>query len=165
MFSSLSAAAGDSDAAINTWNDPDGAQDPATDIANAIGNILDAEYINTTDIANIGIFYPVKLFTHLVKPIEVNNIIMSLRQWTEREYNIKFYPTKQLTDDALVVLKSPETALHMKYTGSAIPRAFIEQTTEGEEYTFKDYFKTVIVPETDGGSTTNRIRKITNAVE
>lgn len=160
IFSTLNAAAGSSITATDEWDVQGSTADPAYDIAKAIGTILENEYINTSDMKNIAVFYPVGLFTHLVRPIEINNIIMSTRGWTEKEYNIKFHPTKQLTSEALVVLKSPETALHMNYNGSAIPRSFIEMTTEGEAYTFKDYFKTIIVPEEENGTTTNRILKI-----
>ena len=161
IFTVLQAGAGQSQVCADTW-DGDNA-DPASDIASAIGKIMDNTYITDNDVKNIGIFYPAVMWSQLAKPVDVNGIQKTLRNWAETEYQISFHPTRNLGADALAVIKSDETAISMAYKGNDIPTAFQKETSDGDDYTFNSYFKTFIVPETDGGSTTNRICKLTGA--
>ncbi len=159
IFDTLKTAKGDTTAAAQTWDNT--AADPAGDIATAIGKMLDSTTILDTDISKIGVYFPAKQWGHLVKPQEIDNIRTNIKSWAERELQIVFHPTRQLTTQALVVLKSEETAFHLYYDGPAIPLSFFETDSVGDQYTFHRYFKTVIIPDAENGTTTNRIQEIT----
>lgn len=160
IFTTLEAGAGQTQAAADTWDGPNA--DPADDIANSIGKIMDNTYITDADVKQIGIYYPAVMWSQLAKPVDVNGIQKTLRNWAETEYMISFHPTRNLTTDALAVIKSEETAISMAYKGKDIPLAFEEQDKTGDDYTFVSYFKTFIIPETSAGTTTNRICSITD---
>jgi|LGOV01.1.fsa_nt_gb hypothetical protein len=159
IFTTLAAGKGETAAAAALWDAEEA--DPASDIASAIGRIMDGTYITDEDVKNIAVYYPAKMWTQLAKPIDVNGIIMTLRAWAESEYKISLLPTRQLLTNALVVVKSSETAIHFSYNGKDIPLAFRREDEEGEKYLFRDYFITAIIPETSGGTTTKRIQEIT----
>lgn len=160
MFTVLKAGSGQNNAAAATWDANDA--DPASDIAIAIGKIMDNTHITDEDVKNIAIYYPAIMWSQLAKPVDVNGIQKTLRNWAETEYQIKFFPTRLLNTDALAIIKSNETALHLAYTGVDIPRSFFDQDSAGDKYEYTEYFKTIIVPEVDGGTTTNKICKITD---
>lgn len=155
----LSAGAGASTSAIATWDSA--SADPATDIATAIGKIMDNTEITDDEMKNICVLYPAIMWSQLAKPIEVNNIILSLRNWAEKEYDISFLPTRRLSTTALVTVPSEDAAIHFQYNGTKIPRNFVRHDEAGSKYLFRDYFRTIIVPEEEGGTTTNYIQKIT----
>ena len=160
IFTTLLAGAAGSDGAGTAWNAASGA-DPAKNIATTIGTILNNTVAMDTDVASIVIFYPIRLYGFLKKPLEIGQMYQSISRFVKEEYQIDFVPTRQLTTQALVVMKTDETAMHVTYTGSKIPTA--EQTRHagvGDEYILTQYFKTFIVPEEEGGSTNNRIRII-----
>lgn len=160
IFSALSTGAGNTVAATAYW-DAAGA-DPATDIANAIGAILNNTTITDNEINNIGIFYPALLFGHTAKPLQIGDVQESLRSWVKKEFSIGLYPTRQLTTTTLAVVNTPRMGVHYAHDGSAIPGA--EQYREagvGDGYIVTQYFKTVIMPSASGGSTSKYITKIT----
>lgn len=159
IFGTLSTGAGGSTAAADTW---DGSSaDPATDIANAIGKIMDNTEITDEEAKNIGVYYPANMWSQLAKPTEVNNIILSLRNWAEKEYHVSFYATRRLTTDALVTAASMDSAIHLNYVGTDIPLTIHKVDAEAERYLFKNYYKTFIIPEVEGGTTTSYIQKVT----
>lgn len=157
----LSNAAGNSFAAVSTWDDQVAA-DTAQDIATGIGYILDNTTLPTSAIADIKLFYPTALFGFLSKPMQVGEIQQSIRRWVKDEFSISFIPTRKLDTYALCVVKSDMSALHYVHDGSSIP--YVEQERElgvGEKYLFTELFDTAIIPTTEGGSTNNYICKIT----
>lgn len=161
IFTTLAAGSAGSDAAGTAWNAASGA-DPARNIATTIGTILNNTVAMDSDVSSIVIFYPMRLYGFLKKPIEIGQMYQSIARFVEAEYQIGFIPTRQLTTSALVVMKSDETAMHVTYTGSSVPTAEQDRLAGvGDEYILTQYFKTFIVPEAEGGSTNNRIRTIT----
>jgi hypothetical protein len=160
IFTALSAGAGSSAAATAAWDLP--GADPASDIATAIGSILNGTTISDNEINSIGIFYPAIMFGHTSKPLQVGDVQESLRSWVKKEFNIGLYPTRQLTTTTLAIVNTPRMGCHYVHDGSAIPGA--EQYREagvGNGYLITQYFKTVLFPTTDGGTTTKYIAKIT----
>jgi len=160
IFTALSSGAGNTVAATANW-DAAGA-DPATDIANSIGAILNNTTISDNEINNIGIFYPAILFGHTSKPLQIGDVQESLRSWVKKEFSIGLYPTRQLTTTALAVVNTPRMGVHYTHDGTAIPGA--EEYREpgvGNGYIVTSYFKTVIMPYAEGESTTKYITKLT----
>ncbi len=161
MFSALSTGAGNTVAAGSVWTG--GTADPATDIANAMGEIMDTTTLTDNDFSNMYIFYPAKLFGHLAKPIQVGEIQQTLRNWAQKEYNINIMPTRMLSTTALCVVKSMETAIHMTYSGNAIPTAEEERYAGvGDMYLITQYFADKVIPYESGQTTSKRICSITS---
>jgi len=158
IFNTVKEAAGLDITATDGWNQDDG--DPAGDIAEGLGELIDSNYLSDAEMGRINVFYPAKLYGHLMKPIEVNNILMSFQNWAQREYQVNFYPTKRLEDDALMVVNSPETGMHTTYNGGDVPQSFFKDTEVGQEYTYFSYFRTIIVPEEKGGNDSNRVLEL-----
>lgn len=157
----LATAAGNSFAAVSTWDDQVAA-DTAQDIAVAIQNILEDTNLPTSGIADIKLFYPVGLFGFLSKPMQVGEIQQSIRKWVKDEFAISFIPTRQLTTTAMCVVKSDMSALHYIHDGSSIP--YVENAREigvGEKYLFTELFDTAIIPTVSGGTTNKYICTIT----
>lgn len=159
-FAALSAGAGNTVAAGAVWTS--GTADPATDIANAMGAVIDSTTLTDADFSNMYIFYPAKVFGHLAKPIQVGEIQQTLKNWAQKEYNINLFPTRMLTTSALCVVKSMETAIHMTYSGSAIPTAEEERYVGvGDMFLITQYFTDKVIPYASGQTTSKRICSIT----
>jgi len=163
IFTVLAAGAGKSQAAAACWDTANA--DPVGDIAKAIAYIMDNTVLLESELKNINVFYPACLFGHLTKLKEIENIHRSVIDYMKAQWGIGFYPTRQLNDDALVVVNSPETAFHYTYTGADVPTSEEERIPGvGDNYIITQYFKTFIMPEKEGGTTNKRIYKITNVV-
>lgn len=161
IINTMTAGAGKHVAASAKWNAA--AADPATDIANAIGEILSNTRLPTSAIADIKLLYPMKLFGHMSKPIEIGEIQDSIDRWAKREYQLALFPTRSLTNKALAVVKSDRGAIHIEHDLSAIPgfEAYREPGV-GDGLLFTQYFDTRIMPTAKGYTTTNFISDITN---
>lgn len=160
IFSALNTGAGNTTAAGSVWTG--GTADPATDIANAMGEIINTTTLTDADFSNMYIFYPAKVFGHLAKPIQVGEIQQTLRNWAQKEYNINIMPTRMLSTSAMCVVKSMETAVHMTYSGSAIPTAEEERYAGvGDMYLITQYFTDKVIPYASGQTTSKRICTIT----
>jgi hypothetical protein len=67
-----------------------------------------------------------------------------------------------LTTGALCVVKSMETAIHMTYSGSAIPTAEEERYVGvGDMFLITQYFTDKVIPYASGQTTSKRICSIT----
>jgi len=160
IFTALSAGAGETISATAQWGA--NGSDPATDIANAVGKILENTTITDSEINNIAYFYPAKLFGHTAKPLQIGDVQESLRAWVSREFAIKLVPTRQLTTTGLAIVNTPRMGCHYTHDGSAIQG--VEQYREagvGDGFILTQYFKSVIIPTVKGGSTTKYIVKTT----
>jgi hypothetical protein len=152
---------GGTDAASGLWTDP--TTDIASDVADCIGAIIDNSELNEYTLGQLQIFYPAGLFAHLNKLVQIGEIKDTIRDYLGRQYDMVFNPTKQLTQNAYVVVPGEETASHIFYTGQDIK--LVESEREmgvGERYLITQLFKTFVMPEEDGGTTNSRIREITN---
>ncbi len=163
IFLTLSAGAGHSEAATGGWNsDPTNA---VTDISKAISYIMDNTKVLETELKNMNVFYPAKLFGYLTQLTEIENMHRSVMDYMKAQWGIGFYPTRQLDDVALVIVKSEETGFHYTYTGKDVPTSEEERIPGvGDNYIVTQYFKTFIMPETEGGTTNKLIYKVTNVV-
>ncbi len=161
IFLSLSAGAGHSEAAVGTWDtDPTNA---VTDISKAIAYIMDNTKVLETELKNMNVFYPAKLFGYLTQLTEIENIHRSVLDYMKAQWGIGFFPTRQLSDEALVVVKSEETGFHYTYTGKDVPTSEEERVPGvGDNYIVTQYFKTFVLPDTEGSTTNKLIYKITN---
>jgi len=161
IFDALSDGAGQSVAATATW-DADTA-DPVGDVLKALKALYDVTTFTEEDQRNLNLFCPAKVYSYLKKTTEINNIMRRIDAEIKESFGIaNIYPTRQLTSDALLVLKSQETAIHFVYAGTNIKT--MEEVREpgvGVRYVMTNYFKTVVVPSTEGVATSDRIVKIT----
>ena len=146
--------------ASGLWTDP--TTDIASDVADCIGAIIDNSELNEYTLGQLQIFYPAGLFAHLNKPVQIGEIKDTIRDYLGRQYDMVFNPTKQLTQNAYVVVPGEEIASHIYYTGNDIK--LVESEREmgvGERYLITQLFKTFIMPEEENGTTNSRIREIT----
>lgn len=163
IFQVLSAASHHTVNVDTVWTDS--TADIMVDVAEMIAKILDNTNITEAEIQNMGIYYPAKLFGYMSRPIQIGEIQMTLKNWATREFNIKFFPTRQLTDTALAVLKSSDTAYHFTYTGGAVPLTEVTRKAGvGDEYTFTQYFKSKAIPYAQNQTTCKKIGTFTGIV-
>ncbi len=156
IMNTLSAGAGRHVTASAKWNAT--SADPATDLANSIGEILSNTRLPTSAIADIKLIYPMKVFGHMSKPIEIGEIQDSIDRWAKREYQLALFPTRSLTDKALAVVKSDRGAIHIQHDLSAIPGFEVyREPGVGDGYLFTQYFDTRVMPTHEGETTTNFI--------
>ena len=161
VFSALTTGIGDTIAAADVWSDTNGLADPASDIANAIGSIGENTFLTPEEMSDITVFYPMSENAHLLKPMDVNGIVRTFADWAQGAYGVTLIPTRNLTTNALVVARSEQNAIHMDYTGNDVPLSFVTEDSAGVTYEIMNYFKTVVLPDTDGGTTNNSIISIT----
>jgi len=137
-----------------TWDDPSG--DPAGDIVEAIGWIFSNSEIPPDQ--GFTVIVPAKVWASLMKLQEINNIVQSVKDYVEKAYKVKFYPSRGsvLTTDALVLVPGEMTAIHGVLRTNKIPltetkRDSVRGTTQ---YIIRQYFATKVIPNS------NRIVKI-----
>ena len=160
ILEALAAGAGQTVAASATW-DSDTA-DPAGDIIAAIGKIFENSNILESEIKSMAVVVPAKVWAPLHKLTEINNLRQSIKDYLEGSYGLKFYPSRLLSDYALVLVPGEMTAIHGVLRTNKIP--LVEEIRRPEagltEYIIKQYFATKVVPDTSDGKS-NRICKIT----
>jgi len=157
MRDAIIAGAGNSDPASGPWDDP--ATDIARDLAEVIGDIFGNTFMMESDIRNIQIFFPAKLWTFLAKPLEIGQIQQSVRAWAQQNFQINFWPTRALDKDAVVVLKGPRTVRHLAYTGPGMRSAEYERRAgTGDVFIYKQAYNTKVLPDTENGTTNQKIR-------
>ena len=150
------------------------------DIANLIGTIFEKDTTNLTeaDIQNTVIYYPLKLWGHIRTPEMLMNptagstakqgrLLVDTSQygWAGGEYNFKFVGSTKLNslNEAIGVIRSPDTARHYSYTGSQIPT--VETYRDADEgantWLVTQLYKTFAVPQSYTQQDTNdRIMRI-----
>lgn len=160
IFASLVAATGQVATAAAKWTLSSAS--PATDVATILGNIFDNTNIMETDLANIQIYVPAKVWSFLKMPKDTGLMYMTIKGWMEQQQQVTIQPTRYFgagsLTGALVVLPGEQTAHHLTYNGTDIPTA--EQRREegvGDEYIVTRYYKTVVIPDAVNGSTTSRL--------
>ena len=149
-------------AATAQWNAA--GADPATDIANAIGQILTNTTLSDDEINGINFFYPASRFGHTSKPLQIGDVQDSLKAWVKKEYNIGLFPTRQLTasGNGIAVVKTPRMGIHFVHDGSKIPGAEqFRETGVGNGWLVTQYFKTVVFPYATGQTASNYICTVT----
>lgn len=162
IFTTLAAGYGNTAAAHAHWHDPDSAT-IHTDIATAINTMLTNSYMTEQDLQNINVFYPLGLFGFLAMPLGDGYMPgMTIRKFIEEQYMVTFVPTRQLTNTALLVVNSPQTAQHITYNGTDIPTSEFQRLPGvGDQYILTYYYKTFVMPEAENGTTNTRIYKLT----
>jgi hypothetical protein len=163
IFSTIAAASYASDAASGFWTDT--STDKAADIAASIGAMLDTADITENDIPQIGVYYPAKLWPYFATPIQIGEAQQTIRKWVESEFKMQFFGTKQLTNTCQVVLKSAMNLTHVTLENPDIQ--LVEPVREpgvGDIYLITQYYKTFVLPETEGDTTNKMIRTITGVV-
>lgn len=145
----LVSGAGYSFSAGAKWNAGSTSTKMADDISKAMENILTNTYLTESDLDQLSVFYPQGLVGYMMRPLEDGFYPnQTVKGFLEQNYGVHFYPTRQLTTSALVVLNSPETGMHITYSGDAIPTSETQRILgTGEQYVLTQYFKTFIMPE------------------
>jgi len=163
IFTTLTAGAGNSVAATAAWGGA--GDDPIGDIVAGIGTILDSTYLTDTELQKINLFCPVEAWAQLTALVEVNNITQSYADYIKKSYKIGVFPTRQLDTNALLVVNDPETGYHLTYNGNDVPLSE-KRRVEGvaDDFIITQLFKTIIFPDSDGGTTSSRIYEITGVV-
>ncbi|RLG74823.1 MAG: hypothetical protein DRO14_05275 [Thermoprotei archaeon] len=159
-------------AAGKEWDSGSADADPEGDIIKAWNNILDESNVGLDEIQNVCLIYPAKVDAVLRSLKMIGNIQQSLQDYLKGSYGFSFYPTRYydetgttgIQDDALLVVKSEETAVHYKYTGNDIPLSMTRELDRGIEYITRQIFGTKVVPSSSGVTTSTRICKIQNVI-
>jgi hypothetical protein len=161
IFTTLASGYVHSGAADAAWTSDDA--EPAGDIAAGIDTMLTGMYVNDSDLVNMNLVVPVGCWGYLNRPVTIGT--MDKVMWNDyltQKYRLNILYTRQIAQDAYLVINSPETATQIVYDGSDIPRAETGRIIGvGDEFVFTHYFKTFVMPETEGGTTNHRIYKIT----
>jgi len=148
-------------AAGNEWDTAAGK--PADDIVKAIGLILDKSNILDTDIRGMAVIVPTTVYHYLLKLQTIENVMTTVKAWFEQGYGLRFYPTRHFDDDAIVMVPGEQTAVHGVLRTNLFPLVEEERVKgRGYEYIIRQYFKTLVIPESSTQSTSNRICKISN---
>lgn len=160
IFTTLATGYASTAAADEYWTSDDA--DPATDVAAAIDNVLTNTYLTDSDLQNMKLAVPIGLWGYLNKPVTLGSMDKVFwGDFLEKQYRLKIMYTRQLSQNAYLVINSPETASQISYGGSAIPRSEVGRILGvGDEYVFTHYFKTFIMPEAENGTTNHRIYMI-----
>lgn len=160
IFTTLSAGAGDTVSATAEW-DGDSAS-ITDDVADAMGSIFENTLVTEQEAQNMILYFPATMVGQVAKPDDVGTMGVNLKQWVNSTLGITMRPTRQLSTTALLVSPGSETALHYVYTGNAVPTVEQERLSgTGDLYTFTQYFKTVVVPNSSSDDTNSHIVKIT----
>lgn len=155
------------------WDSGSASMDPEKNIIDAFNNIVSESNLDIeAEMATVCLVFPAKVDATLRSLKMIGNVQQSLMQYFKNTYGFQFFPTRyydetgttKLQDDALMVIKSPETARHYKYTGGAIPLAKTKEHDRGSEYITRAIFGTVVVPSASGVTTSKRICKIANVI-
>lgn len=160
IFSTLASGYVHTAAAGSYWTSAD--SDPAMDVATALDTILNDTYLTDADLQNMKLAIPMRLWGYMNRPVTLGTMDKVLwSDYLKDKYRLEFTYTRQLTTDAYVVINSPETAVQVAYSGSAIPTSEIGRDIGvGDLYVFTHLFKTYIMPEAENGTTNHRIYKI-----
>ena len=163
ILTKLMNGAGNTVAAVDTW---DGANaDPATDVAKAIGAILDNSTMMATDIKQISVVVPTSKWAYISKPLQINAMKTTVSDWLKSTFGLQILPSRRISDvsanTALVVVNSPMTAVHGVLRTNKIPLAEAHPMDWGTMWIVRQYFKTTVVPDSSSVSTSSWIAKIT----
>lgn len=140
------------------WDDPAASNIPA-DIAECIKWVLSKTYMNVAQMKGAQLFYPAEMWAFMnqpARPNEYTTLGMSPVEWVQQKYGVQFIPTRQLDTEAMLVYKGQETALHLVYSGNAIP--LVEQAREygvGDMWYVTQLYNTHVMPNSQADQTKN----------
>lgn len=138
---------------------------PGYDIADALAKIFDNTNVLESDLSQIQVYVPAKVWPFLKFPKDVGLLYTSVKDFIEKQQAVTMYLSRKLTDGALVVLPGQQTAHHLTYNGTDIPTAESQREMGvGEEYVITRYYKTVVIPDSVNGTTTARLGWISGVV-
>jgi len=160
VFTTLATGYVSTAAADDAWTADD--CDPAGDIAAAIDTMLTGMYITDADLQNMKLAVPIGCWGYMNRPVTIGTMDKVLwANYLQQNYRLQIVYTRQLSQDAYLVINSPETASQIVYGGADIPRSEVGRILGvGDEYVFTHYYKTFIMPEAENGTTNHRIYKI-----
>jgi hypothetical protein len=147
--SALKKSSGKTVPADGHWDDPSASNVPA-DVAEAIKFVLSKTYMTPADIQGALLYYPAELWAFMnqpARPNEYTTLGMSPIEWAQQKYKVNFIPTRQLDTEAMLVYKTPETALHLVYTGGEMP--LVEVAREygvGNMWYVTQMYRTYVLP-------------------
>lgn len=159
ILSTLYRGAGVTESAGTAWNND--AADPVGDVATIIESIFEQDdtNIDESELNQIVVYYPRKLFGHIRLPTMFMNptagatatqgrlMFESPLDWTTQKIGWTFKSSQKLNslNQAIAIIKGPNTATHYSYTGNKIPT--VEQSRsarEGsDEWWITQYYKTI----------------------
>lgn len=135
----------------NPWDTDTG--DPVSDIIDAISWIFDNSNIAAGDIKKMAVVVPAKIWAALSKPIEINNILQTVRSYFEKEYGLRILPSRgsALGKDALVLVPGEMTAIHGVLRTNKIPLTETHRDPRRgvTQYIIRQYFATAVVPDSN----------------
>lgn len=146
-------------AADMVWNAK--ASQPQDDILGAIAKIVDNTTITDSDLKNMVLLYPAKVFGQLSKPIQIGEIQQSVEDWIGGK-GIKIAFTRALTTSAILGINTPRMGRHIVHDGSKIPGAESwREVGVGQGNLITQYFNTGIIPYESGQTTSKYLCTIT----
>lgn len=168
------AGATDVDVAVgNEWDVNGANMDVEGDIMKAWETIVDESNVAEEEMGEVWVIYPTKVDSKLRGLKLIGNISRSLKDYLKGSFSFNFATTRyydetgttKMQDDAIMIVKSRETGVHVKYTGGVIPLSETDKISgRGMEYLVKQIFGTKIVPESGTVTTNPRICLIKNVI-
>jgi hypothetical protein len=105
--------------------------------------------------------------SYLMQLEMINNVQMTIEQYLGRTFNIRIRESRDtdLDDAAYLIMPGEGTGKHLYLTTAKFPLVEPYRARGvGEAYMVTKFFGTYVEPETQGGTTSNRIAKIDNTV-
>jgi len=165
ILDKIMAGAGKTVTAVAAWDTA--TAEPATDVVKAIGQILETRGVVEEDVRNMALMLPVRAYAQILKLQEINQIKQSIRDWLRETYGLQILPSKYLTKDGYLLIKGPETVTHgvLRPGVRGIPQTETKRHEGiGTEYCIRQFFDTVVVPDSKEVTTSGRICKITGVL-
>lgn len=153
--------------ASNVWSN--NSADIEGNIADAIGKIVENSDIDTVELENDQVFaivLPAKLYNDIKKLKLIRNINDTIKNFTEKEFGVRFYYSRKPRNDpsfaswpietqALILpIKSEEVGFLGTFDGgNVVPSQKVLETAVGQDVIQRRWFKYTVIPQPFDGST------------
>jgi hypothetical protein len=161
-------------AASNEWDTAAGT--PEDDLIVVWGNILANSNVTEGELRSAQVVVPVAVYPYLMQIQLINNVQQSTSNFLTSSFGMSFLPTRRTSSndygyalsggfdgtDALMVIKSPDSAVFGTYNGDAAN--LVEQAREvgvGDEYNVRRFFNVAVIPRTSSDTTNERLGAVT----
>ena len=169
VLSTLKAAIPSSNviAASNKWNT--NSADIESNIADAIGKIVEFSDIDTVELEKEQVFavvLPAKIFNDIKKLKLIRNINDTIKNFTEKEFGVRFFYSRKPRNDptfaswpietqALILpMQSEEVGFLGTFNGgNVVPSQKVIETAVGQDVIQRRWFKYTVIPQPFDGST------------
>lgn len=148
------------------------AEQIASDITGAIGTIMQNSNMQVHEFRDLVMLVPAEVYGVLLAPMEIENITQSIMKYFSSQHGLKIFPTRYTYDagsyqsnlDAVLYVSNNKTLIHgVLSKPGAIPLVEEERKLgRGTEYLVRQFFNSVVIPDSASTATSSRIAAITD---